>query len=778
MRLWIGRGASFLGLLLLGAVWLGFAAQASPITEQAWTASGPGMRAAVVEAATGDMNFSYQFTGSQVHSGLSWNYTSTATVTESVYYNWIYTGLHAWFQASAKVDAFAYGPDNDYREVTLFDGDVWHYFTYSGQSKLQVHAGYAYGFKIYGKNFDSNTILSGNLAIVTNQNPPQIVPVVSGTQGTGGWYRSDVQLVWNVTTNPAFPILSQTGCGPVTINADTPGSVFTCTATSAAGTTTNSVTLKRDATAPAITGTTAVPPNDAGWYTSPVTVQFHCSDAMSNVSSCTPGTVVMTEGANQSVTGTAVDYAGNSVSTTVTGIYADWTPPATTDNAPTRAVQHDVSVALTAVDNVSVVNATYYRINGSEAKTGNSIGLTSEGAYSIIYWSKDSAGNVEPQRSAAVVIDRTPPVTVHNAPAGPVSRNVTVTLTPSDNLTAIAATYYKVDGGSQQSGNTVTITTAGVHAVEYWSVDQAGNIEVANTIIVTIDMTPPLTTDDAPTRAVQHDVTVTLTASDNVSVINATYYQVNGSEIRTGNSFELTAEGAYSIVYWSKDSAGNVEPQRSAAVVIDKTPPATAHNAPAGPVSRNVTVTLTPSDSLTAIAATYYKVDGGSQQSGNVVTLSVDGIHAVEYWSEDQAGNIEGANTIIVIIDKTPPITTARVTPDGAVLRLQGQDNLSVQVATYYRLDNGNKQFGDTVSLNMSGFHTISYWSEDDAGNSESPNKIVYLDIDGNGRSDIVDVVMAVNAKLDANGDGLFTREDVSLVLQSVTTFQPMSIEY
>ncbi|MDF2718113.1 MAG: hypothetical protein K0R28_5038, partial [Paenibacillus sp.] len=181
---------------------------------------------------------------------------------------------------------------------------------------------------------------------------------------------------------------------------------------------------------------------------------------------------------------------------------------------------------------------------------------------------------------------------------------------------------------------------------------------------------------------------------------------------------------------------------------------------------------------LTAIAATYYKVDGGSQQSGDAVTIAAAGTHAVEYWSVDQAGNVEEANTVIVTIDKTPPVTTARVSPDGAALRLQGQDNLSVQVATYYRLDNGNKMSGDTVSLNMSGLRMITYWSEDEAGNSESPNVIVFLDMDGNGRSDIVDVVMAVNDKLDANGDGLFTREDVILFLQSVTTFQPVTIEY
>ncbi len=54
-----------------------------------------------------------------------------------------------------------------------------------------------------------------------------------------------------------------------------------------------------------------------GWYTSPVTITFNCSDTVSGVEFCTPAVVLSSDGANQQITGTARDKAGNTASTTV-----------------------------------------------------------------------------------------------------------------------------------------------------------------------------------------------------------------------------------------------------------------------------------------------------------------------------------------------------------------------------------------------------------------------------------------------------------------------------
>ncbi len=72
-------------------------------------------------------------------------------------------------------------------------------------------------------------------------------------------------------------------------------------------------------------------------------------------------------------------------------------------------------------------------------------------------------------------IDRTAPTTGADAPAGWNNTTVTVSLEAVDGLSGVDTTYYKVDGGSQQEGTSLTIDTEGVHTLQYWSVDQAGN---------------------------------------------------------------------------------------------------------------------------------------------------------------------------------------------------------------------------------------------------------------------------------------------------------------
>lgn len=90
------------------------------------------------------------------------------------------------------------------------------------------------------------------------------------------------------------------------------------------------VSFNIDKTPPSISGAATTSPNANGWYNKPVTVHFTASDAMSGLASVTPDQLLSTDGANQSVTATAIDNAGNSNTTTVTGINIDQTPPTTT----------------------------------------------------------------------------------------------------------------------------------------------------------------------------------------------------------------------------------------------------------------------------------------------------------------------------------------------------------------------------------------------------------------------------------------------------------------
>jgi hypothetical protein len=77
---------------------------------------------------------------------------------------------------------------------------------------------------------------------------------------------------------------------------------------------------------PTISHTVAGTQGDNGWYKTDVTVHFSCADSGSGVQSCTTDQQ-FGEGKDQSVTGTATDWAGNTATDVVSGINVDKTAP-------------------------------------------------------------------------------------------------------------------------------------------------------------------------------------------------------------------------------------------------------------------------------------------------------------------------------------------------------------------------------------------------------------------------------------------------------------------
>lgn len=166
----------------------------------------------------------------------------------------------------------------------------------------------------------------------------------------------------------------------------------------------------------------------------------------------------------------------------------------------------------------------------------------------------------------------------------------------------------------------------------------------------------------------------------------------------------------------------------------DVTAPVTTDNAPQGWVNKDTTVTLNATDSGgTSVAATYFKLDGGAQQTGNAVTLSAEGTHMLVYWSTDAAGNVEQPHTAYVKIDKTAPVTTATPNPtmpangwytDAVSVSLSSSDTASGVASSWFAIDGGIPQIGTTFSLTAKGTHNVAYWSVDGAGNVESQHTL------------------------------------------------------
>ena len=102
------------------------------------------------------------------------------------------------------------------------------------------------------------------------------------------------------------------------------------------------------------------------------------------------------------------------------------------------------------------------------------------------------------------------------------------------------------------------------------------------------------------------------------------------------------------------------------------TAPVTTSSADSAWHTAPVTVTLTPTDAVGEVAQTKYRVDGGTWQTGTSFSVSADGDHAIQYYSEDAAGNAESAQSAQVKIDKTAPVVTMGAPLDGGAYAKDG----------------------------------------------------------------------------------------------------------
>jgi uncharacterized delta-60 repeat protein len=283
--------------------------------------------------------------------------------------------------------------------------------------------------------------------VANDTTPPVITPTVTGTAGSGGWYVGDVSVTWSVVDNES-PISSTTSCDATSVTTDTAGTTLTCSATSAGGTATESITIKRDATPPGASAAATPSANLANWRNTDVTVSFSGGDALSGLASCDQPVVLSSEGLGQSASGRCYDAAGNqSALATAAGINIDKTPP--TVAASTGPPANSFGWRKT---NVTVT------FSGVDALSGNvacsSAVITAEGTnWGASGFCSDAAGNQsEVITITGINIDKTDPtITVTSPSSGAVyNRNAVVTANFScgDPLSTIASCVGPVASGA------------------------------------------------------------------------------------------------------------------------------------------------------------------------------------------------------------------------------------------------------------------------------------------------------------------------------------------
>ncbi len=459
-------------------------------------------------------------------------------------------------------------------------------------------------------------------------------------------------------------------------------------------------TLEPDAVAPVSTSDAGT-----GWYspTKPISISATDETYVAQTRYSLNGGTVQTYAAPFTVSydGTATilfastDGAGNNETTQTAQIRCDATPPVTTSDAASSYID-SATVTFSATDNRSGVSKSQYRVDGGAWTDGTSVRITGYQLHTLGFRSIDVAGNVESEHSTSLLVRRALETYTYASPElsfkgswTPYLDGVRTTTQSTGNyVTGYGrATRVKVYGytgpafgwaratidGRSTLVNLYSTTAQGPkvvydsasmadtnHSFKWAWTGNAGESGYTRVNVYSVevegvfggevdDLDPPVTTSNIPAEWVKPPFDVVLTQLDYLNHEGETYYGVTQEATLTattlyGEPFTVSTDGTNTVSYYSEDTLGNTEPLVSQSLKLDSIPPTTTSDAVAD-YANTATIRLTAVDTMSGVATTYFRLDGGAWTAGTVASFSKAttalGSHTLQWYSVDSLGNTE-----------------------------------------------------------------------------------------------------------------------------------------
>jgi hypothetical protein len=354
--------------------------------------------------------------------------------------------------------------------------------------------------------------------------------------------------------------------------------------------------------------------------------------------------------------------------------------------------------------------------------------------------------------------------------AGWNNSDVAITFTALDESggSGVQTLTYSASGAQTVPATTVngstanlSVTAEGITTVTYFARDNAGNIEMAKTLVIRIDKTAPVINASRspaanPAGWNREDVTANYSASDALSGLDA------GSP-STGSFVFSTEGGDQSHTFTVMDAAGNTTSVTIANVNIDKTAPTIDSQATAGgnPYSEDtwtnhpVTLTFSCHDSGSGVANVTQPITLG----GEGINQSAAGV------CTDVAGNTSDTTFDHIKIDMTAPTIDVSHTPaanaagwnkENVVANYTASDALS-------GLGSGSPGSGSFTFTSQGSSQSHTFTVTDAAGNTSSA------------AIDHVNIDKTAPALSCAPADGAWHASDVSIACTATETISALA---
>lgn len=390
----------------------------------------------------------------------------------------------------------------------------------------------------------------------------------------------------------------------------------------------------------------------------------------------------------------------------------DTESPVTIDNAPTGWQNSAVSIVLTPSDDTSGIKATYYTKNGNaptiaSPQYSSSIVFTSDGTYTLKYFSEDNSSNDEDIKTKTIQLDAGEPTVI-------ITYNLSRNYYKDADAVKIYANFTESGSGINESSVQITINTSGTD-VTAQSMEKSDNTHYYYEW-------------DVPTGS-EGAVNVSICAEDNAS------NPVTGTSWDTSKTIDNTAPSVSAATITAPDGGETVSGNYN---ITWTTTGISDDNLETSPII--LYYSNTSGTSWTLIAS-------GEANDGlymwNTSSLSYATTYLINITAQDKAGNsgYDTSNATFTLDDGSidndaPSITDISATPSsqdasGYVnITCAVTDNVAVNVVKINITDPDSSTINTTMPGGGTYYYNTTYttigqysyyiWANDTSGNSNT----------------------------------------------------------
>ncbi|NYF10076.1 putative cell wall-binding protein/protocatechuate 3,4-dioxygenase beta subunit [Leifsonia sp. AK011] len=281
--------------------------------------------------------------------------------------------------------------------------------------------------------------------------------------------------------------------------------------------------------------------------------------------------------------------------------------------------------------------------------------VSSDGTTVVTFKGTDEVGNVSPEVTSTIKLDKTAPTVESD-----LSDSNVLTVTGADETSGVALLEYKIGSGTWTTYTSPVAVGGAAAMVEFRATDAAGNVSTLGsrdvpqgTVTATVTASPASANGDNGWYTVDATVTGAGVASASGATVTVAS-KVGGDAYADTAVRQVTEDGTTVVTVQARDQWGNESSEVSRTIKLDKTSPTVSHTFADGEV------TLAGSDDTSGVDRIEFRYLGESAWETYVSPIAPpENVSKIEYRAIDNAGLVSAVGSVTVGIPEPERISGA-----------------------------------------------------------------------------------------------------------------------